>query len=232
MELWTALTMGLVGSLHCVGMCGPIALALPYSGSTRWSMVWSVLNYNLGRVLTYTLLGLIIGLLGQGLIFAGVQSYFSLALGVLFLIAALFSINLEGRLLRIGWMRNFNTWVKTQLSRVLGKGGPANLFYIGLLNGLLPCGLVYMAIAGAVTSSNLWQSSLYMALFGMGTIPLMLLTALSGQFVSLSWRRRLRKLMPVLLAAFAVLFIMRGLNFDVPIDLRLWSEMDEVPMCH
>lgn len=232
MELWTALTMGLVGSLHCVGMCGPIALALPYSGSTRLGMVWSVLNYNLGRVLTYTLLGLIIGLLGQGLIFAGVQSYFSLALGVLFLIAALFSINLEGRLLRISWMRNFNTWVKTQLSRVLGKGGPTNLFYIGLLNGLLPCGLVYMAIAGAVTSSNLWQSSLYMALFGVGTIPLMLLTALSGQFVNLSWRRRLRKLMPVLLAAFAVLFIMRGLNFDVPIDLRLWSEMDEVPMCH
>ena len=232
MELWTAITMGLVGSLHCVGMCGPIALALPYSGSSRLGMVWSVLNYNFGRIVTYALLGLIIGLLGQGLVFAGLQSYFSLALGIIFLIAAIFSINLEGKLLQLEWLRTLNNWVKIKLSKVLGNGRPANLFYIGMLNGLLPCGLVYMAIAGAVTTGSLFNSSIYMALFGFGTLPLMLLTAISGQFISLSWRRQLRKLMPVLLAAFAILFIMRGLNFNVPIDFRLWSEMDNVPMCH
>ena len=232
MELWTAVTMGLVGSLHCVGMCGPIALALPYSGDSRLGMAWSVLNYNLGRVLTYTVLGLIVGLFGQGLVLAGLQSYFSLALGILFLLAAVFSINLEGKLLRLGWLKELNSWVKIKLAGVLGDGRPANLLYIGLLNGLLPCGLVYMAIAGAVTTPNLLSSSLFMALFGLGTLPLMLLTAVSGQFISLNWRRRLRRLTPVLLAAFAILFIMRGLNFHVPIDFRLWSEMDNVPMCH
>ncbi len=125
-----------------------------------------------------------------------------------------------------------NNWVKARLSRVLGGRSPANLFYIGLLNGLLPCGLVYMAIAGAITTGAPYQSALYMALFGLGTLPLMLLTAVSGQFISLSWRRRLRKLMPLFLAAFALLFIMRGLNFNIPIDFRLWSEMDNQPMCH
>ena len=232
MELWTAVTMGLVGSLHCVGMCGPIALALPYSGDSRLGMAWSVLNYNLGRVLTYTVLGLIVGLFGQGLVLAGLQSYFSLALGILFLLAAVFSINLEGKLLRLGWLKELNSWVKIKLAGVLGDGRPANLLYIGLLNGLLPCGLVYMAIAGAVTTPNLLSSSLFMALFGLGTLPLMLLTAVSGQFISRNWRRRLRRLTPVLLAAFAILFIMRGLNFPMPMDFRVWSEMDNVPMCH
>ena len=232
MELWTAFTMGLVGSLHCVGMCGPIAFALPYHGRSPLGAAWAVLNYNLGRVLTYTLMGLVIGLLGQGLIFAGIQSYLSLFLGVMFLLAAVLSINLEQKMLRLAWLQKLNQWVKVRLSALLGNGSPGKLFYIGVLNGLLPCGLVYMAIAGAVTTNNLLNSSLYMGLFGLGTMPLMLIAALSGQLISLEWRRRLRRLMPVLLAVFAILFIMRGLNFDVPIDLRLWSEMDEVPMCH
>lgn len=232
MELWTAVTMGLVGSLHCVGMCGPIALALPYRGGSRAAMIGSVLNYNLGRAAAYASMGLLIGLFGQGLFVAGLQTYFSLALGVLFLTAAIFSINIEQKLLKLSWLTKLNNWVKARLSRVLGGRSPANLFYIGLLNGLLPCGLVYMAIAGAITTGAPYQSALYMALFGLGTLPLMLLTAVSGQFISLSWRRRLRKLMPLFLAAFALLFIMRGLNFNIPIDFRLWSEMDNQPMCH
>ncbi|MCB0561895.1 MAG: sulfite exporter TauE/SafE family protein [Phaeodactylibacter sp.] len=231
MALWTAFTIGLLGSLHCVGMCGPIALSLPYQGSHRWHTAGNVLLYNIGRVATYGLLGLFIGLVGRGFFLAGFQSYVSIGLGILLLAIALFSINVESRLLRIPFVQQLNSWVKRQLGRLLRQQGPGKLFLVGMLNGLLPCGLVYMAIAGALAAGSIFNSALYMALFGLGTIPLMLATALAGQFIQLKWRARLRKLVPVFLVAFAVLFILRGLNFDVPTGLQFWNDMQNAPMC-
>jgi len=232
MALWTAFIMGLVGSLHCVGMCGPIALSLPYQGSHRLVAAGNVLLYNAGRIVTYALLGVVIGFFGRGFFLAGFQSYVSIGLGVLLLLIAFFSINVESQLLRIRSFQSLNTWVQRQLGRLLRRGGPEKLFFIGLLNGLLPCGLVYMGIVGAVTAGTILDSALYMAGFGLGTLPLMMATALAGQFIKLEWRVRMRKLIPVFLVAFALLFIFRGLNFDVPIELRFWEDMQNVPMCH
>ncbi|MCO6487011.1 MAG: sulfite exporter TauE/SafE family protein [Phaeodactylibacter sp.] len=232
MALWTAFTIGLLGSLHCVGMCGPIALSLPYQGSRRWQAGVNVLLYNVGRVITYGLLGLLVGLVGRGFFLAGFQSYVSIGLGVLLLAIALFSINVESQLLRIPFMQRLNAWVKKQLGWLLRQQSPGRLFLIGMLNGLLPCGLVYMAIVGALAAGSVPESALYMALFGAGTIPLMFATALAGQFINLQWRARLRKLVPVFLVAFAVLFILRGLNFDVPAGLQFWNDMQHAPMCH
>lgn len=232
MALWTAFMIGLVGSLHCVGMCGPIALSLPYQGKQRWMAALNVMLYNFGRVITYALLGLIIGVFGRGFFLAGFQSYVSIGLGVLLLFVAFLSIDIESHLLRLKQVRALNTWVKKQLGRLLSKGGSNKLLFIGMLNGLLPCGLVYMGIVGAVTTDSLFNSALYMVSFGLGTIPLMLSTALAGQFIRPQWRIRMRKLIPVFLVAFALLFIFRGLNFDVPIELRFWEDMQDVPMCH
>jgi sulfite exporter TauE/SafE len=232
MALWTAFMIGLVGSLHCVGMCGPIALSLPYQGKQRWMAALNVMLYNFGRVITYALLGLIIGIFGRGFFLAGFQSYVSIGLGVLLLFVAFFSIDIESHLLRLKHVRTLNTWVQKQLGRLLSKGGSNKLLYIGMLNGLLPCGLVYMGIVGAVTTDSLFNSALYMVSFGFGTIPLMLSTALAGQFITPQWRIRMRKLIPAFLVAFALLFIFRGLNFDVPIELRFWENMQEAPMCH
>lgn len=232
MAIWTAFTIGLLGSLHCVGMCGPIALSLPYQGQHPWASAGNVLLYNLGRVLTYTVLGAVIGLAGRGFFLAGAQSYVSIGLGVFLLVVALFSIDVESRLLRIPFMQRLNTWVKTQLGKLLRGGGRERLLGIGLLNGLLPCGLVYVAIVGSLSTGVIWKSAAYMAAFGLGTVPLMLATALAGQFITLKWRSRLRRLLPVFLFAFAVMFILRGLNFDVPLDLRFWADMQEAPMCH
>lgn len=231
MALWTAFTIGLLGSLHCVGMCGPIALSLPYQGSQRVYAAGNVLLYNLGRVATYSLLGIIIGMVGRGFFLAGFQSYMSIGLGLLLLAIALFSINVESRLLQIPLMQGLNAWVKKQLGKLLRQRGPGRLFLIGLLNGLLPCGLVYMAIAGALAAGSIFDSALYMSLFGIGTIPLMMATALAGQFIKLQWRTRLRRLVPAFLVAFAVLFILRGLNFDVPAGLQFWNDVQNAPMC-
>lgn len=232
MILWTAFSIGLVGSLHCIGMCGPIALALPYQQGSRWHALGRVLLYNAGRVFTYTTLGTVIGLAGRGLFLAGIQSWMSIALGVLFLIAALFSINLESRIVRLPGVHQLNAWVQTSLGRLLRRQDSASLFGIGALNGLLPCGLVYMAVAGAVTSGSAAQGASFMALFGLGTIPMMAAVAMAGQFISLRWRNRVRKLLPVFLITFALFFIARGLNFTVPADIRFWETMQDQPMCH
>ncbi len=229
---WTAFTIGLVGSLHCVGMCGPIALTLPYQGQNKVLAAGNVLLYNGGRIVTYGLLGLVIGMAGKGLFLAGMQTYVSIGLGLLLLVVALFSINIEAHLQRLPFLGKLNAWVSRSLSALLRTRRGRSFFLIGMLNGLLPCGLVYMAIVGAVTTGGILDGAAYMALFGLGTVPLMLATSMAGQFINLRWRNRLRKLVPVFLVIFAFLFIARGLNFDVPREFEFWEGLNDTPMCH
>lgn len=232
MALWTAFSIGLLGSLHCVGMCGPIALALPYSGDNKWDLLGRILLYQFGRVFTYAALGLAIGIIGKGVFLAGLQAQLSLVLGFLMLFAALFSINIESQMLRISFLLRLNNWTKQKIGNYLGKLGSRAFAVIGLLNGLLPCGLVYMAIVGALASETIWHSTAYMVLFGLGTIPLMLATSLAGQFIKLKWRNRIRQLIPVFLAVFALIFIFRGFNFDVPVNFSFWEKWQDAPLCH
>ncbi len=140
-----------------------------------------------------------------------------------------FSVNVEQRLLTLPWMDRLYAALRQHLSAMFGKSGWQTHFGIGLLNGLLPCGLVYMAIAGAITSGEVGESIAYMALFGLGTIPLMLTLMLAGQLIGVRSRSRLRKLYPVMLTVMAILFIFRGLRIDLPADITLWADL---PMCH
>ncbi|MFQ5448415.1 MAG: sulfite exporter TauE/SafE family protein, partial [Saprospiraceae bacterium] len=216
MFLWTAFTIGLFGSLHCVGMCGPIAIAV--AGQNRRFAVGNALLYNLGRVVTYSVLGAVIGLLGQGLFLAGFQKGMSVAMGVVLLIIAAFSINVETKLLDIGLVNRFIFQLKSALGRLLKKQGKSSAFGIGLLNGFLPCGLVYMGVFGALSTGSVPSGMAYMALFGVGTIPIMLLTGYAGNLASLRVRNFLKKLYPACLIFFARLFLLRGLNFHQPGD--------------
>lgn len=230
--LITAFTIGLFGSLHCVGMCGPIALALPHGGQSRWMAIWKVLLYNLGRTVTYVLLGVLVGLLGEGLFLAGAQKWLSIAIGIGLLAVAIFSIPVESKLLRWPLVGRGYLLLKSALAKLLGKNSQLAFFQTGLLNGLLPCGLVYLAIVGAVSVGSVSGGAVYMLLFGLGTIPLMLATAFAGQMVSLKIRNRLKKLYPVFLVSLAALFIFRGLQFAVPKDFSFWEAMQNMPMCH
>lgn len=232
MALWTAFTIGLLGSLHCVGMCGPIAMSLPYQSSSRLKTAGNALLYNFGRIAAYGLLGGLIGLLGQGLFVAGFQRNTSVGMGILLLVIALFSINVESKILSLSAVNHFYFKIKNQLARLLKNQHKSSLFLIGFLNGFLPCGLVWLAIAGAVTMGSIFDGMSYMILFGLGTLPLMLLTSLAGNWAGLRFRNFLKKLMPAFLAGFALLFIFRGLNFHIPEDFNLWEAIQNLPMCH
>lgn len=211
MEIWTALAIGFFGSFHCIGMCGPIALALPGKNDSTISLIWGRLLYNIGRVLTYTFLGVIFGMIGHSIALAGFQQSVSIILGALIFTGALFQFkSLEGWKKKIGFDSLFNRLEQLMLSQ-FKKGGTITLFTIGILNGLLPCGFVYVGLAGSVTTGSIVQGTLFMTLFGIGTIPAMMAMSLAPGFVSLKWRQRINKFIPYLAAAFGIYLIYRGI---------------------
>ena len=228
MFYWTAFTIGLLGSTHCIGMCGPIAISLPYR---RWSFFRKfsdILLYNIGRVFTYSIMGFIMGILGRGLYLSGMQRNVSVVLGIVMIVVALFSINLESKLIKLGPVHRMNEWVKKGLADLMKNPHSGSLFFVGILNGFLPCGLVYMALAGAISHTTVSHSVVYMALFGIGTIPMMVGMAALGHLMSVKLRSFLRKLIPVFIILFGLMFILRGLNFDLPLDVQLWDDI----RCH
>jgi len=212
MDLWTAFVLGLVGSLHCAGMCGPLALALPPSGSTTAGFFAGRVAYNLGRIVTYCGLGLIFGLLGQTLWLAGIQRWTSIALGVA-LLAGLFGSR------RLALWRPVTALVeqlKSRMAALLRRRSLSALALLGLLNGLLPCGLVYVACAGATATGGILAGAQYMAAFGVGTVPLMLTISLSRNLLPISLRLQLRKAIPASVFLLAALLILRGMSLGIP----------------
>ncbi len=212
MSLWTAFILGLVGSLHCAGMCGPLALALPAAGNTTPGYVLGRLAYNLGRLVTYSLLGIVFGLAGRTFLLAGLQRWVSIGLGVALLIGLFASRKLAL------WrpITLFVEQLKSRMSGLLRRRSLASLAALGLLNGLLPCGLVYVACAGATATGGILAGASYMAAFGAGTVPMMLTISLFGKLVPISLRLQLRKAIPVCVFLLATLLILRGMFLDIP----------------
>ncbi len=214
--LLAAISLGFLGSFHCIGMCGPIALALPIGGARGIQRVLLILTYNAGRMLTYAVLGLISGALGKGFMLAGFQQKLSVVLGILILAAVIFPRIYRGNFNPARPVDAFFNVIKTRLGKLFSKKGHASLFTIGFLNGLLPCGLVYMALALALALGDPLQSALFMAVFGFGTAPVMIGLPLFGNFISLPVRNKIRKAVPVFMSVMAVLLILRGLNLGIP----------------
>lgn len=207
------LGMGIAGSFHCVGMCGPLALSIPLSGTSSAARLLSVLFYNLGRTLTYFLMGALLGWAGYRVAITGYQQSFSVVMGIVLLVMLLPANYLP----EIKWFRRLQQGLKKTLGRFLmRKNKPLSFLLIGLLNGLLPCGLVYMAVATALVIGGALTSGVFMAAFGLGTIPLMAMLMLTGHHLSFSLRVRIKKLLPCFVAVVAVLMILRGLNLGIP----------------
>ncbi len=216
MEFISGFIIGIVGSLHCAGMCGPLALALPVPQGGRAQFVAGRLLYNAGRVVTYALLGAVAGLVGRRLFMAGAQQTVSIVLGVVLLVVALAPVVLKR--LRIGstLLARISDPVQRMIGALLQRSSLLALFLLGLVNGILPCGLVYMALAAAITTGGVLQGVLFMTGFGAGTAPMMFLIALAGKQIQGGLRKRLTALMPVFTAVIAVLIILRGMNLGIP----------------
>jgi sulfite exporter TauE/SafE len=216
-------------------MCGPIALALPLNNQSWFSRISGGLLYNAGRTVTYAVLGAIFGLAGLGLALGGMQQWVSIVLGsVIILFVIIPRLGTAGRILAT-YSDKLTGHLKKPFARLLRMKSYSSLFIIGLLNGFLPCGLVYIALAGALLMSRIHEGALYMAFFGIGTIPMMLAIAIAGNLISRSVREKLSKVIPVLIILLGILFILRGLNLGIPyISPKIENQGDKATMecCH
>jgi sulfite exporter TauE/SafE len=190
-------------------------LALPLSNAERWGAVGQTLVYQFGRISMYAVLGLLFGLLGKGVALAGFQQALSIVAGVLMLVAAFFAVEWERAARAVPGMQQMTRWVQQRIGQLMRAHSLSATLGIGMLNGLLPCGLVYAAVAGAISTAGGWEGGLYMALFGLGTLPLLLVLMLTGQRFSPEWRRRFRLVQPALLAVAGLLLLSRGLHLDL-----------------
>ncbi len=212
----SALTLGLIGSFHCAGMCGPIAVALPLGkGSTNRKLLGGI-AYNLGRTVTYALMGAAFGLLGKGLSLAGFQSTVSIIMGSIMILSIIFPRLFKNLTFFENTTIKLTSKLQAQFGLLFNKGSIKSLFLIGLLNGLLPCGLVYAALAGSIATASVELGILFMVMFGLGTIPMLLGISLLGNMASLSLRKTFNKVLPFVIVIIGAIFILRGLDLKIP----------------
>lgn len=212
----SALILGLMGSLHCVGMCGPIAFMLPVDRTNNVKKFIQIFIYHFGRLLAYGILGLVFGLLGKGLFVFGMQQKLSIAIGVLMIVVMLIPYKTFSKYNFSKPVYKIIGKVKNRLGKELQKKTPDTFLTIGFLNGFLPCGLVYMALFGAIAMGDAIQGSLYMMIFGAGTIPLMTTAIYFSALLKNTAKQKIQKLIPVFVLVIGALFILRGLGLGIP----------------
>jgi sulfite exporter TauE/SafE len=234
-EILTAFLVGFLGSFHCIGMCGPIAVALPITKSSNISFFTGRVLYNLGRVVTYSFLGALFGLLGSRIALAGAQQVVSIFLGVVIIIAVLLPQKYKNYFAQHSITQKLVQPLKANISTLFKKGTFSALFIIGILNGFLPCGFVYIGLAGSITSGDAISGAAVMILFGLGTVPVMFAASVFGKFINIGIRTKLRKAIPVFAILLATIFILRGMNLGIPYlspKLSTYTKVTSEMECH
>lgn len=232
--LYSALAFGFLGGVHCLGMCGPIAFAVPVDRENKLKGTFQNLAYQSGRITTYAIIGLIFGTLGKGFSMAGLQQYLSIAMGSLMIIVTIWPSNKLGKFAPTNFIYKYIGKLKSRLGELLKRKESKTLFLIGLLNGTLPCGLVYMALIGAIATGTSYNGALYMIIFGIGTVPFMFAATSVGNFMSIKIRNRIQKGIPVFVVIIGLLFILRGLGLGIPMlsppDKKLHIQENQTEM--
>ncbi|MFT3918043.1 sulfite exporter TauE/SafE family protein [Cloacibacterium sp.] len=213
--IFAALGLGFASGFHCLGMCGPIALSLGLSKKQQVNFHLQNLTYQLGRILTYSFLGAIVGIVGEGFQLAGFQKYISILAGILLITMALFSFGGDFTS-KIPAISNALLKVKINLGKLLRKTDYSSRFLTGILNGFLPCGMVYMALTASLAAGGIWQSSTFMVFFGLGTFPFMFAAVLFGNILNATVRNKILKIVPVFMLILGALFILRGMELGIP----------------
>jgi hypothetical protein len=232
--LLPALSLGFLGSFHCLGMCGPIALALPVTDATPLKRIMTGIIYNSGRITTYALFGILFGLIGERFVLAGYQQVLSVSMGVLILCMILLPKRILSGLQLSAVVYSFIGALKSRLGLLLKKRSFQSFYFIGILNGLLPCGLVYLGIAGSVATGNYLKGALFMMFFGIGTFPVMFGITVLRSRISLGWRERVNRTIPVFVTVMAILLILRGMNLGIPYVSPQLGNISHEPLkcCH
>jgi uncharacterized protein len=231
LEIIAAFVIGILGSFHCLGMCGPIAIALPKRNDNWWINHFGNLLYNAGRIVTYSILGLVFGLFGSGLVLFTTQQTVSIIAGVLLILSVTVPLVIKKVFFLESLFNQLLIKIKAGLGSRFHKKSLINLLMIGMLNGLLPCGLVYIAIGGAIATGDVFHAVAFMFFFGLGTLPMMYSIVIVSNVISLNIRNKIKRWIPVFVIILGLLFILRGLNLGIPFVSPAMQQGSTVPEC-
>ena len=227
---YLALSMGLMSSFHCIGMCGPIALALPVQKGNSWQKFSGLFIYNGGRALTYAALGAAIGTVGSSLAWFGYMRYLSVFAGILMLLFVFWPQKLDRYFHPPKfWQRAVNQ-LKRGMSEMLHSRKMHGWLLLGIMNGLLPCGLVYLALISSVATASIAGGGTFMFLFGIGTLPMMMTVGVLKNRITPSLRNQMRKITPIMLAVAGIWMIGRGILIEYPLENN--GSSAEITICH
>jgi sulfite exporter TauE/SafE len=227
----SALVLGIISSFHCVGMCGTIAFSIPTQHLTSVKKVMGILLYNFGRISTYSVLGLLFGLLGRQISLAGFQQWFSIIAGVIILMVVVQSF-LKKPVFHLPGYNKMASLITKLISRFIGKPSLGSIYLLGAANGLLPCGLVYMAITGALATGTVTGATGFMASFGLGTLPAMFLLSYFRFMIGVASRNFIRRSVPFVVAAMGALLILRGMGLGISFISPGFSASQHTISCH
>jgi sulfite exporter TauE/SafE len=226
MDYWLAFLAGLFGSMHCVGMCGPIVLGYSTQGNSGDSSLLTHLTahlaYNSGRVLSYTIVGAFLGFLGGSVTALHEIGYwFSLLLGILLVLAGVSLLRLLPRFSAAAQV-NFEQRTRNILFLIYRKTfgaliGQKNLeskFYIGLMTPLLPCGLLYAMFLKAIAAGSFLSGAVTMFLFGVGIVPALVVTGLASSYFGQKLRVWGDKIAAVTILLMGLSLIWRALKVE------------------
>ncbi len=233
MELFSGFVIGLLGSFHCIGMCGPIALSLPADKFSKWSFIRGRFLYNSGRIITYMSLGAVFGLIGNRLNLFGFQQAVSIAVGIIILSGVFGGFYFKKNRTLNSAQSRVISFIKRTLNINFDRKSKSSYLVTGIVNGILPCGFVYIGLSGALASGEFTSGAFYMMMFGLGTFPLMFGISVFGNFIGLNFRKVIRKLVPAFAVILAVLFILRGLELGIPYispSLKSHTEIDNTEL--
>lgn len=213
--LISAIGLGFASGFHCIGMCGPIALSMGLTKRQAAHFYLQNLTYQFGRITSYAFLGAVLGIIGEGFELAGFQEILTIIAGIMLIIMALFSFGGKDFATKIPFINQLLLGVKINLGKLLQRPDYQSRFITGILNGFLPCGMVYMALTASLASGGIWQGASFMALFGLGTLPFMFVVVLVGNLVNQTFRLKILKIIPIAMIILGGLFIVRAMGLGI-----------------
>ena len=214
--LTSAFVLGIISNLHCIGMCGPIALAIPLNRTSSLTKIGGIIQYNLGRIFTYTVLGFIVGFIGLGIELIGVLQSLSIISGIAIILYAWRKKLFTGKFLPAISSNSLQKFTSKSMGKILKNQHPFKLFLLGMLNGILPCGMVYTALITAIIAGHPTYSALSMIIFGLGTLPGMVAITFFAHQLKVKYRSKINHALPYLVSIVGLLIVLRGMNLDIP----------------
>jgi sulfite exporter TauE/SafE len=213
-------------------MCGPLVMALPISQKNTFQKFVALSLYHGGKIGSYAILGLLFGLFGSQFPVFELQKNISIVIGITMLLYVLYVFVLKPRHFQLGIFGKYYNHIVKLLSKLFKSKSAVSFLFIGLLNGLLPCGMIYLALSSSMATQNVLYGGLLMLFFGLGTVPALLMVALGGQYMGFAFRKKLQNLLPILIFGMGVLLVLRGLNLGIPYISPIAGIGTQVISCH